>query len=327
MYLLFAEPSANTTRKNNSVINAKRGYEKMNFIDIIKFKKKELCLSLINFCKTWTNISNEEICKDMKEELTKTKQLAEFYKQQAIQFNERAINNENEKQKAIRERDEAIQLRKEYEAIQNELLQKIANFRKTNPGIVHGEKPEWLDERGIAYHPTIRSASGAVVGISPTKMYVWNDDLVKVVEDNKLYNMPMKQKIYTIWDIVCRRLKYRWDTQGEDWQFPPATWYLKEGDCEDGTVLFVTLCMLAGVDSGKVFNCCGLVGDPVSGSGHSFPIVYLDDWNGEGWYIFETTLNESQQKSMRFKGSSYYGVWGVSNWEYCGTFKNGVNQV
>ena len=190
--------------------------------------------------------------------------------------------------------------------------------------------PEWLDNSQKAYYPIIKSSSGASISIHPTEIYVYGKTLLNYTKQEQMNGLTYIQRLFKIWDIVCRRLTYRTDTAGEDWQFPSATWFLKEGDCEDGTNLFVTLCMISGIPSNRVFNVCGRIGDRETGYGHSFPIVWLPkgEWGEEGWYIMETTLNSATGiMPMKFYGSYYYGDWGAANWHHQGKINDDSGQV
>ncbi len=87
--------------------------------------------------------------------------------------------------------------------------------------------------------------------------------------------------------------------------------------CEDGTILFVTLARIAGVPADKVFNALGWFysADGRSKFGHSFPIAQMTDGK---WYIFESTLDVVPKFPKLFKGSNYDAAWGVHNWKYDG---------
>ena len=96
--------------------------------------------------------------------------------------------------------------------------------------------------------------------------------------------------------------------------------------CEDTTVLFVTLCRIAGVPSDRVFNATGWFDNKY---GHSFPIVKMED---DKWYVMETTLKFIPNKPILFKGSRYsckfrMGIGGVNNWEHKGVIKNDQGQI
>ncbi len=90
--------------------------------------------------------------------------------------------------------------------------------------------------------------------------------------------------------------------------------------CEDGTILFVTLSRIAGVPADKVFNALGNVYTKTGkvAFGHSWPIAQMSDGK---WYIFESTLDFVPSKPMPFIGSLYSAEWGVHNWKYDGIIK------
>jgi len=93
-------------------------------------------------------------------------------------------------------------------------------------------------------------------------------------------------------------------------------------NCDDLTILFVTLCRIAGVPANRVFNATGwYITTTGQKLGHSFPIVKLDDGK---WYVCETTWSYMRTDvPKRFLGSNYDASWGVSNWEFIGKVKPG----
>ena len=90
----------------------------------------------------------------------------------------------------------------------------------------------------------------------------------------------------------------------------------KAGDCEDSSILFVTLCYFAGIPANRVFVAVGTIDD----YGHAFPIVKMDDGK---WYVFESTL-KAPQEPIALIGSRYHPSWGFLNWKYQGRAKQGT---
>jgi len=94
-------------------------------------------------------------------------------------------------------------------------------------------------------------------------------------------------------------------------------------NCEDGTILFLTLARISGIKADSIFNACGwFYTNDGRKFGHSFPIAKMSDGK---WYVFETTLDFIPSKPMLFKGSNYSADWGVHNWKFGGMIKNKVN--
>jgi transglutaminase-like putative cysteine protease len=176
--------------------------------------------------------------------------------------------------------------------------------------------PMWLDERYMPYIPSVSLPEGTVALDNPREIYTSNLELKNMIlKETK--GMTSDQKILWAWYKVIDCLTYMYDVT-DDWQFPIVTWEKLQGDCEDGTVLFVELCKLAGISADSVFNACGWykVGDKQFG--HSFPIARMAD---NKWYIFETTLDYHPSGPILFEGSNYDDSWGDCNWKYAGKRK------
>ena len=137
--------------------------------------------------------------------------------------------------------------------------------------------------------------------------------------------MSKTDKLMHIWKAVCDRETqvYSYD-YGDDWRFPAETINLHSGDCEDGTILFITACKDAGLSENEVFNACGMTNFGY----HSYPIAWLstDDakamgFEKAGWYIFETTINQVS-KPKPLIGSIYH-VDTLQNWINVGKINEG----
>jgi len=184
------------------------------------------------------------------------------------------------------------------------------------------KSPSWLDPDKAEYNPQVlvfEKGKSYWVSIDYKDIYAPSPSLEKLVEQKKLLSMPLNKKFNTIWTHVIHHLRYRYD-QSDSWEYPTTTHYRKYGDCEDGTVYFLTLCRLAKIPADRVFNALGKMGD----IGHSFPIVKMED---DKWYIMETTLNSDPDYPMLFKGSKYRAIWGVWNWRFGGGITNAKKQV
>jgi len=187
-------------------------------------------------------------------------------------------------------------------------------------------KPIWLDDKDTPYQPKIQflTQSGGVEEVQMDSKDIYNVSysLEKLVEQKKWKGLPLDRRFNAIWDYVCRRVKYTFDNK-EAWNFPIATYWRKRGDCEDSTILFVTLCRLSDIPSDRVFNALGWFKKGKDEFGHSWAICKMSD---DEWYIFETTLIVAGTPK-KFKGNNnYFADWGVANWEHFGGIYEG-NQV
>jgi len=175
--------------------------------------------------------------------------------------------------------------------------------------------PPWLDTSEYPYKPFISIEEGKTTLEDPRDIYTSSVTLGLIAE--KWKGLPLNQKLMNIWHFVIDALKYRYDVK-EDWQFPIVTYYMKFGDCEDGSILFVELARLAGISPERVFNACGWFTQDANKFGHSFPIAQMEDGK---WYVFESTLDYKPDQLMLFKGSNYDASWGVANWALFGKIR------
>jgi hypothetical protein len=177
--------------------------------------------------------------------------------------------------------------------------------------------PSWLDERVMPYIPNVSLPEGTVTLDNPREIYCSNAELKDmVVLETK--GMTSDQKLTWAWYKVIDRLAYMYDVT-DDWQFPIVSWYKRQGDCEDGTILFVELCRLAGITADSVFNACGWYKSNGQNFGHSYPIAKMADGK---WYVFESTLDYHPGAPVAFDGNANYDdTWGDSNWKYAGKRK------
>jgi len=213
--------------------------------------------------------------------------------------------------------EEREQFAKTVEVLKIELVktkERLDILRKMVFGAEKAPKPKWL-KKGKCYLPRkeVLRKDGKVEWISIPKedMYFPTPTIRKLVEQQKWLQIADRDKrLMKIWDFVIRNLKYVYDYI-ENWQFPIESISRKKADCEDGTILFVTLCRASGI--GDVFNVCGMVDNKY---GHSYPIAKMSDGK---WYIFETTLDRTPKKPMEFFNQSHYDArWGMHNWKHEG---------
>ena len=112
--------------------------------------------------------------------------------------------------------------------------------------------------------------------------------LKKLVKDmGWCYQLDHDRLVIDILRFVWGRTRYigdhlAWNVP-EYWQTARQTYDLKRGDCEDGAILLLTLCRLAGVPSNKIFLQCGYM---KNGGGHAYVkyfgnngVRYFLDWS------------------------------------------------
>ena len=189
-----------------------------------------------------------------------------------------------------------------------ELKAKINELEEQNSYEDDSMRPTWLDTSQVPYEPLIE-IEGEQIILKPQDIYMecktFRDMIVK------LRNLPLDQKLIEIWKIVINALIYKYD-KNENWLPPIVSYMRRYGDCEDGTIIFVTFCRLAHAKADSIFNACGLYDKKY---GHSYPIAKMSDGK---WYIFETTLDSMPKEPKLFKGSNYTAEWGYANWKYAG---------
>jgi len=197
-------------------------------------------------------------------------------------------------------------LRKELEELRTK-LQETGEY-------IEMKKPPWLVE-GSYYGPRreVLRKDGKIewISIPVDDLYYPTPSVRKIARRWK--NLARDKKLMKIWDFVIKKIKYAYDYI-ENWAFAVETLQRGRGDCEDGTILFLTLCRASGI--GDVFNVCGMVNNKY---GHSYPIAKMSD---RRWYIFETTLDWTPRKPVDFfKQSVYDARWGMHNWKFGGRLK------
>jgi transglutaminase-like putative cysteine protease len=182
------------------------------------------------------------------------------------------------------------------------------------------EFPNFL-ENGKVYKPSIRLEDGTyMVVYEPRVMYHLSDILIDKVKHWR--TLSEYEKLLKVWEYVVKALKYEYD-KTDNWQFPDVTVIREKGDCEDGTVLLVSLARAVGIPAHKIFNAIG----PTAFGYHSFSIAYIDKDSGStltpGWYIFESTLDFMPKQPKALVGSQYWIDAGLQNWRYAGAIKSG----
>ena len=177
--------------------------------------------------------------------------------------------------------------------------------------------PVWM-KPGTVYEPstTVVRPDGFrdSIHIPVRFFYPRFDDLQQLVLDSGWLDLStVEEKLSTILKWVILNHAYQSDL-GEDWRNAQETFYYKRGDCEDSTILWVTLCRLAGVPADRVFNAIG----SFNGSGHSFGIGVHD---GNRLFLYETTLTSPPSSTKAYEGNGPYDIDSLSNWKYAGVLK------
>ena len=182
-----------------------------------------------------------------------------------------------------------------------------------------GNVPDWLDTNQTPYIPVIE-IEGETIQLRPQDIYMECRTLREIA--TPLRKLPIEERFREIWKLVIQRMSYKYD-KSDNWLPPIVSWERKAGDCDDSTVLFVTLCRIAHIPADRVFNSCGWYYANGKRYGHSFPIIKLDDGK---WYIAESTLNFVPSNFKLLLGSNYDCSWGVANWKFAGKIKPEFNK-
>jgi len=213
-------------------------------------------------------------------------------------------------------------LREKFDECEESLIEA---FKQIPAPVVETKPPEWLDENGNCYKPAITCNENGKqynIVIDPLDIYTESYTLEVLVENYGWRDMEKDEKLTSIWRFVIENFTYQFDIT-ENWQFPVETFYRRKGDCEDTTILFVTLCKMSGIKADEIFNVVGYVTNHSSKYLHSYPIVKMEDGK---WYIMETTLPLMGIKKLFFD-SRYTADIGMSNWKFKGGIKDGKMQI
>ena len=154
--------------------------------------------------------------------------------------------------------------------------------------------------------------------------FIYNKDVV--LEDllKKIVRRrdTLEERAHKITKFVQKNIKYVSDTSlgvTEYWQLPIETFYRGVGDCEDMSILIVTLLRLAGCPAHRIKVVAGLVktGKNAETGGHAYPVFLRDD--GE-WVILDpcyypNKLKITERKPFR-EETNYLEIWFTFNDEY-----------
>lgn len=192
-------------------------------------------------------------------------------------------------------------------------------------GDVDAVCPDFLDLTKSVYKPAIAipDSSEAVQVFDATAIYVPFDADKKDV--SSVRKMDKASKLKKVWSNIINGRSYAYDGR-DNWQTPYETRFRQKGDCEDGTVWFVSQCRAAGLKPTDVFNAVG----PTGFGYHSFPIVFLEQndvqvfglTSSPGWYVFETTVGSVPNAPVPLVGSVYWIDGGLANWKFAGQIKD-----
>lgn len=192
--------------------------------------------------------------------------------------------------------------------------------------------PVFLDEEGEVYLPRIQTIApdgkiGSITIENPRDMFAVFDLQRRIVTNKKWRNLTRYQKIMAVWTFICDpNTKQYLADMGDNWQLALITLIRKLGDCEDTSILLVTICRLLGILGSEVFLAVG----PTTFGYHAYPIAWLypDDvkefnaTGSAGWYIFESTLSGIPTKPKALLGSNYWIDGGLMNWEHVGSIRS-----
>jgi hypothetical protein len=132
----------------------------------------------------------------------------------------------------------------------------------------------------------------------------------------------LELRAFKITKYVQNTIKYISDTSlgvTEYWQLPIETFHRKMGDCEDMSILIVTLLRIAGCPAHRIKVAAGLVktGKNAETGGHAYPVFLRED--GE-WIILDPCYYPNQlpiRERLPFRDeSNYLKIWFTFNDEY-----------
>ena len=149
-----------------------------------------------------------------------------------------------------------------------------------------------------------------------------NSDIIKELKNS---NLEDDKKVLEVLRWAGRNLKYIGDFKNqkleEYWQDPEFTLQTLKGDCEDGSLLIISMLRILKIPSYRIKVYCGWVSDPNNLKkkvGHAFCIYLADD---DKWYILDWCyfLGESivNFKKLEHKqNDKYKEVWWSFNDEF-----------
>ncbi len=161
---------------------------------------------------------------------------------------------------------------------------------------------------------------------------IMKDILKELKENHKLPSTKNRgdfdKRAMIVWQFVAEHVTYVYDTtkykKGDFWLYPPETYQIKKGDCEDGSFLLASLLIASGISPFCVRVVLGMAHDEAgkSSGGHCWP-VYKNELGK--WCILESTLDAAPsrmpeadpltQKGQDFRYEPMYCFNGHHLWE------------
>lgn len=184
------------------------------------------------------------------------------------------------------------------------------------------EKPKYISKDGFCYAWMFQSEGEDILLKNPTHVYTRSDMLYDLVKVEELKKLPRYQRLMKAWEFVIKAITYKYD-KFDNAQLHVVSLYRKKGDCEDGAIMFLDILRMLGFSPTEVYN---VVGNTSFGY-HSYPVVWLTkediagtpvESQGEGLYIYETTLDFLPDSPKKLNGSNYWCEGGIQNWRYFG---------
>ncbi len=102
-------------------------------------------------------------------------------------------------------------------------------------------------------------------------------------------SLSPKEQVLAIWRKVAARCRYEHDHAGHDqtevWKTSDETWFSREGDCEDTSILLVDVLISAGFEARVAIGWNGNIGQ------HAWVVVDLEGAE----YVIESTIQEQPE--------------------------------
>lgn len=157
-------------------------------------------------------------------------------------------------------------------------------------------------------------------------MFSCNDEIIKnFIKTYNISGNTNDEKILNIQKCIVQNIKYIGDNLNEGsceyWQFPFETIFLKNGDCEDGSILLASIAINMGVPSYRLRVVGGVVqpNNFAPSSGHCY-VAYLrefdNQWVAIDWCYLEDSVIPVSQKCILKNNPIYQKIHFSFNNEY-----------
>lgn len=155
--------------------------------------------------------------------------------------------------------------------------------------------------------------------------FIWNKSSVleTIVNSITSPNDALQVKVWKIMRWVQNNITYIGDEKSsgskEFWQFPAETIALRTGDCEDMSILMVSLIRVAGCPAYRIKVAAGLVktGKNAETGGHAYPVYLRED---DTWVVLDPcyypTRTSIAKRPEHKNMSKYKDIWFTFNDEY-----------